>query len=193
MLEERVDSRAIRGVVNEITSPKPSKRSDRVFQEVIEMQSLHRASLDDAHVAIVDGNFNWRDKHVLQDITTSFPRQPNGSLTMVVGPVGSGKSSLLKAILGETASSNGVVSLNSPDVAFCDQTPWIMNATIRANIVAESREFDSTWFNTVINACDLALDFSRLPEGDLTVVGDKGVKLSGGQRQRLVSAPFSRK
>lgn len=195
LLEERVDSRAIRGVVIEITSPKPSKRSDRVVQEVIEMQSLHRASLDDAHVAIVDGNFNWRDKHVLQDITTSFPRQPNGSLTMVVGPVGSGKSSLLKAILGETASSNGVVSLNSPDVAFCDQTPWVMNATIRANIVAESREFESTWFHTVINACDLALDFSRLPEGDLTVVGDKGVKLSGGQRQRLAiaRAVYSRK
>ncbi|KAH7152137.1 P-loop containing nucleoside triphosphate hydrolase protein [Dactylonectria estremocensis] len=195
LLEERVDSRDIRGIVHETAPMKPTKEQERIVQEVIELQSLHRASSDAAHVSIVDGNFNWRDKNVLQGVTTSFPRRPNGSLTMIIGPIGSGKSSLLKAILGELASSNGVVSLNSPEVAFCDQTPWVMNATIRANIVAESRDYDSSWLNTVVNACDLSLDFSRLPEGDLTVVGDKGVKLSGGQRQRLAiaRAVYSRK
>jgi ABC-type bacteriocin/lantibiotic exporter with double-glycine peptidase domain len=114
---------------------------------------------------------------------------------MLVGPVGSGKSSLLKAILGETTSSMGNVSLDASEVAFCDQTPWVMNATIRANIIAESKGYDSAWFETVINACDLTIDLGRLPEGDLTQVGEQGVKLSGGQKQRIAIARalYSRK
>ncbi|KAK7403629.1 hypothetical protein QQX98_010594 [Neonectria punicea] len=193
LLDERVDRRNVRGTLHG-NSPKPSKSQDGAGKETIELSSLH-GDLDASYVAIVDGNFSWGEKHVLQDINASFPRQPNGSLTMVVGPVGSGKSSLLKAILGEVAASNGVVSLNSPEIAFCDQTSWVMNATIRANIIAESQEFDTAWFDTVVNACDLTVDISRLPEGDLTAVGDKGVKLSGGQRQRLAIARaiYSRK
>lgn len=66
-----------------------------------------------------------------------------------------------------------------------------MNATIRDNIVAESGFFEDKWFDTVVEACDLAQDFARLPDGVSTVVGDKGVKLSGGQKQRLVSVFYT--
>ncbi|KPM44027.1 ABC transporter C family member 12 [Neonectria ditissima] len=194
LLDERVDRRNVRGALND-GSPRPSKSRDSGGKEAIELSTLNGANLDAAHVAIMDGDFSWGEKHVLQDINASFPRQPNGSLTMVIGPVGSGKSSLLKAIIGELAASNGVVSLNSSEIAFCDQTSWVMNATIRQNIIAESRDLGSAWFDTVVNACDLTVDISRLPEGDLTAVGDKGVKLSGGQRQRLAiaRAVYSRK
>ncbi|CAM1508146.1 Fc.00g049940.m01.CDS01 [Cosmosporella sp. VM-42] len=191
VLDERIDSRNVR-------SDRPSSLSKGLTPTVrksVELKDLKSVSMENSSVAIRDGNFNWGDKSVLKDITASFPKQKSGSLTMVVGPIGSGKSSLLKAILGEITSANGVVSLNSPDIAFCDQTPWVMNATIQANIIAESKGFDACWFDTVVEACDLNIDLARLPEGDQTEVGDKGVKLSGGQKQRLAIARaiYSRK
>ncbi|KAJ4024229.1 hypothetical protein NW766_000461 [Fusarium irregulare] len=194
-LEERVDRRQIQGRYKE--SSRPSQESAQPLQETFNSTAMKdiQVGADGSKILIADGNFNWGEKAVLQDINTSFPNHKDGSLTMLAGPVGSGKSSLLKAILGETTSSNGNVSLNSSEVAFCDQTPWVMNATIRANIIAESKGYDSAWFDTVVSACDLTIDLGRFPEGDLTQVGEQGVKLSGGQKQRIAiaRAVYSRK
>ncbi|CAG7565483.1 unnamed protein product [Fusarium equiseti] len=194
-LEKRVDRRQFHGRYKE--SSRPSQESSQPLQETFNSTAMKdiQVGADGSKILIADGNFNWGEKAVLQDINTSFPSHKDGSLTMLVGPVGSGKSSLLKAILGETTSSNGNVSLNSSEVAFCDQTPWVMNATIRANIIAESKGYDSVWFDTVVSACDLTIDLGRLPEGDLTQVGEQGVKLSGGQKQRIAiaRAVYSRK
>ena len=105
---------------------------------------------------------------------------------MVVGPVGSGKSTLLKALIGETYSLSGDLRLSVSRVAFCDQTPWLTNGTIRSNIVGESGVYDEAWYDTVIHACDLVTDFAQHSRGDQTMVGSRGVKLSGGQKQRIV-------
>ncbi|KAF5660407.1 major facilitator family transporter-associated [Fusarium heterosporum] len=194
-LKERIDRRQIHGRSRD-TVGSSSGNLDRL-QETFGSTPMKdiQVGADGARVLIADGNFNWGEKAVLENINTSIPGYKNGSVTMLVGPVGSGKSSLLKAILGETTSSDGHVSLNSSEVAFCDQTPWVMNATIRANIIAESKGYDSAWFETVTNACDLTIDLGRLPEGDLTQVGEQGVKLSGGQKQRIAiaRAVYSRK
>jgi ATP-binding cassette, subfamily C (CFTR/MRP), member 1 len=194
-LEERVDRRQINGRFKNIS--RSSDESSQPLQETIEATPMKDIPVgaDGTRIVIEDGNFHWGEKAVLQDINASFPSHNNGSLTMLVGPVGSGKSSLLKAILGETTSSMGNVSLSASEVAFCDQTPWVMNATIRANIIAESKGYDSAWFEAVVNACDLTIDLGRLSEGDLTQVGEQGVKLSGGQKQRIAIARalYSRK
>ncbi|KAF4450880.1 hypothetical protein F53441_6057 [Fusarium austroafricanum] len=194
-LEERIDRRQIHGRFKD--SLRSSHESSQPLQGTIQLNPMKdiQVGSDGTRIVIEDGNFKWGEKAILQDINTSFPGHKNGSLTMPVGPVGSGKSSLLKAILGETTSSNGSVSLNSPEVAFCDQTPWVMNATVRANIIAESKGYDSTWLETVVSACDLTIDLARLPERDLTQVGEQGVKLSGGQKQRIAIARalYSRK
>lgn len=184
LLNERVDSREI------CAQPGLSTKSEEAGSQrsSIELRTLDRDNEKGARVSIAGGDFAWKEKKVLSNISVSFSQAQSGSLTMIVGPIGSGKSSLLKAILGETSSTGGKVSLSTPSIAFCDQTPWVMNATIRDNIVAESGHFEDKWFDTVVEACDLTQDFSRLPEGIATVVGDKGVKLSGGQKQRLVSA-----
>lgn len=179
LLEEKFEGRNI-----QYSSPGYSPCEPK--QEGFELHNLDLPCADSPTVSIVDGDFHWNDKNVLSNINASFGASQKGSLIMIIGPIGCGKSTLLKAILGETPSSRGRVTLKSPHIAYCDQTPWIMNTTIRDNIIAESKGFDEIWYNTVIKACDLVTDLSRMPLGSSTVVGNSGLKLSGGQKQRLV-------
>lgn len=114
-----------------------------------------------------------------------------GTLVLVIGPVGSGKSTILKGLAGETPVIEGDYFIKYPDIAFCDQTPWLVNASIKENIVGGPiSEVDREWYRTVINACSLDADFAKMPEGDQTLVGSQGAKLSGGQRQRIVSMNY---
>ncbi|KAK5993610.1 ABC multidrug transporter B [Cladobotryum mycophilum] len=193
-LDERADDREI---CTALKRPSTSSFGDKnkAVTESVELKKLEQTTIGAARISISGGDFSWGETKILGNINTSFPQSHLGSLTMIIGPIGSGKSSLLKVILGETTSTKGSITLSTPSIAFCDQTPWVMNATLRDNVVAESLGFEDKWFDQVIEACDLGVDFARLPEGVLTVVGDKGVKLSGGQKQRLAiaRAVYSRK
>lgn len=105
------------------------------------------------------------------------------------GRVGSGKSTLLKAILGELEHISGNRQMrHGLKVAFCDQEPWLLDQTLKQNVVG-SCPFDPEWYQRVIDACALAQDISSLAEGDDTPVGGGGSALSGGQKSRVVS-PF---
>lgn len=135
-------------------------------------------------IVIKDGKFGWEaDKFALRNIDT---RVSESSLTIVVGPVGSGKSTLCKALLGEIPFSEGSVRLRNrfPHVGFCDQTAFLSNGSIRDNIVGFS-PFNAERYAEVIEATALRFDFDTLPEGDKTNVGSDGITLSGGQKQRL--------
>ena len=125
------------------------------------------------------------DDIVLRDLDLAITR---GSLAMIIGPVGCGKSTLVKAILGETMITKGAISVSFGDIAFCDQSPWLTFGTIRENITAIAETpFDEAWYATVLHACALEQDLEQLPDRDQSVVGSKGLALSGGQRQRVVS------
>ncbi|BFZ53008.1 ATP-binding cassette glutathione S-conjugate transporter ycf1 [Savitreella phatthalungensis] len=106
-----------------------------------------------------------------------------GQLTCIVGTVGSGKSSLLQACLGELHKRSGKVAV-SGKVAYVAQNPWIMNASVRQNILFGHR-FDPQFYEATISACALKDDLKALPDGDETEVGEKGISLSGGQKARL--------
>uniref|UniRef100_A0A8C4HZS1 ABC-type glutathione-S-conjugate transporter n=1 Tax=Dicentrarchus labrax TaxID=13489 RepID=A0A8C4HZS1_DICLA len=108
---------------------------------------------------------------------------PRGSLVAVVGHVGSGKSSLLSAMLGETEKRTGRVSVKG-SVAYVPQQAWIQNATVQDNIIF-GREKMKTWYHRVLEACALLPDLDILPAGDATEIGEKGLNLSGGQKQRV--------
>uniref|UniRef100_A0A9J7YVT2 ATP-binding cassette sub-family C member 10 n=2 Tax=Cyprinus carpio carpio TaxID=630221 RepID=A0A9J7YVT2_CYPCA len=112
-----------------------------------------------------------------------------GSLVAVVGKVGCGKSSLLAAITGELSRSGGEVFVRGREQGFglAVQEPWIQHATVQDNILF-GRDFDSMFYQAVIEACALADDLNILPGGDQTEVGENGVTLSGGQKSRLALA-----
>ncbi|KAG5855049.1 hypothetical protein ANANG_G00044780 [Anguilla anguilla] len=112
-----------------------------------------------------------------------------GFLVAVVGKVGSGKSSLLAAITGELTRCQGRVYVQGMENGFglVAQEPWIQHATVRDNILF-GKKFNSSFYNSVIEACALTSDINILPEGDGTEVGENGVTLSGGQKARLAFA-----
>jgi ABC-type multidrug transport system fused ATPase/permease subunit len=137
--------------------------------------------------AIQSGYFGWKeDKDVLKDINISILTT---GLTLVVGPVASGKSTLCKALLGEIPFAKGDVffSRQRSRVGFCDQIVFLPNGSIRDIIVGFS-DFDDAWYSTVLDATALVPDLNTFEDGDQTKVGTKGVALSGGQRQRLTIA-----
>ncbi|XP_075784196.1 ATP-binding cassette sub-family C member 8 isoform X4 [Pelodiscus sinensis] len=164
---------------------------------------------DDFCVKITNGFFTWTPdgSPTLSNIDI---RIPQGQLTMIVGQVGCGKSSLLLATLGEMQKISGNVFWNSstPDsetgedvspeketavdtevrkrgsVAYASQKPWLLNATVEENITFES-PFNKQRYKAVIDACSLQPDIDILPHGDQTQIGERGINLSGGQRQRI--------
>lgn len=116
----------------------------------------------------------------LDDVTADFKR---GKLIGIIGPVGAGKSSLLQAILRELPIECGSVQVNG-SISYASQEPWIFSETVRQNILF-GQEYDKERYEAVVIACALDTDFGQLPEGDQTVVGERGISLSGGQKARV--------
>ncbi|KAJ7069872.1 P-loop containing nucleoside triphosphate hydrolase protein, partial [Mycena amicta] len=114
-----------------------------------------------------------------------------GVINLVVGPTGVGKTAMLLALLGEmhvtTTSAHSWVNLPRDEgVAYAAQQPWIENATIKQNIVFDSRvPFNEERYKKVVNACALHPDLEIFAAGDETEIGEKGLSLSGGQRSRV--------
>ncbi|XP_060917590.1 multidrug resistance-associated protein 1-like isoform X1 [Labrus mixtus] len=133
-------------------------------------------------VRVEGGTFSWTNDGppCLQRINVNIK---TGSLVAVVGNVGSGKSSLLSAMLGEMEKSSGFVSIKG-SVAYVPQQAWIQNASLKDNILFGGDRKES-WYHRVLEACALLPDLDILPAGDSTEIGEKGLNLSGGQRQRV--------
>ncbi|KAJ1870725.1 hypothetical protein LPJ55_004437 [Coemansia sp. RSA 990] len=169
----------------------------RITEALLEDELEHQPSVDsnlDAAIKIVGGNFRWDQQqpeagqstqslntsqiNMLKDITLNVPR---GSLVIIVGTVGSGKSSLANAIVGEMDCISGTIEYGGT-LAYAPQVPWMMNGTIRDNILF-GKPFDPEKYLDVIEACELEADLACFPAGDQTEIGGKN--LSGGQKQRL--------
>lgn len=161
----------------------------------------------DQEIGFDSCTFTWAGRTTAQDEQDdSFKlmgldfRFTRGQLNVVAGPTGSGKTSLLMALLGEMTLLTGGVHLPIPasredvapdpatglaeSIAYCAQQPWLVNDTIKQNILF-ARPYDARRYNSVVDACALRKDFDILQEGDETLVGEKGVTLSGGQKQRI--------
>ena len=120
------------------------------------------------------------DMTVLKNITL---RLQGNDLVSVTGQVGSGKSSLLKTFCGEVTMTNGTACVTG-QIAYVPQNAWLFSGTIRENILFGG-SFNEKRYLHVLEACALTLDLEKLSEGDLTLIGERGVVLSGGQRARV--------
>ncbi|CAK1546481.1 unnamed protein product [Leptosia nina] len=105
------------------------------------------------------------------------------TLTVIVGTVGSGKSTLIQAMLKELIPSSGSLSVRG-NLAYAAQEPWLFDASVRQNILF-GQDLDLRRYKQVIKCCQLKTDLDILSHGDKSVVGERGTSLSGGQRARI--------
>ncbi|CAD5217623.1 unnamed protein product [Bursaphelenchus okinawaensis] len=135
-------------------------------------------------VTLTNASFAWDPEDAygtaLSDLNLTIE---HGKLVAVIGRVGSGKTSLIQALLGEMYKVHGTCELNGR-VAYVPQQSWILNMTVRDNILFGSI-YDETKYYKIIEACALEQDLRSLSNGDMTEIGEKGINLSGGQKQRI--------
>ncbi|KAG6856149.1 hypothetical protein H0H87_007054 [Tephrocybe sp. NHM501043] len=130
-----------------------------------------------------------REKAVEEEVEKPFELRnlklavPKGSFVAIVGRVGSGKSSILQALIGEMRKTRGQVVIGG-SMAYVPQTSWIRNANLRENVFFGC-EANEERFQEVIKACHLEHDIAMLPQGGFTEIGEKGINLSGGQKARV--------
>lgn len=138
----------------------------------------------DNALIIEDGTFTWGgETTTLRNINLKVKK---GNLTAIVGQVGSGKTSVISALLGEMEKVKGNVNVDGR-VAYVPQQAWIQNATLQDNILF-GRPLNQQLYDEIVTACALDPDLAMLPGGDKTEIGEKGINLSGGQKQRVALA-----
>ena len=158
-------------ITESFRNAKPHPKLGQIFQDI------------KPRIILEDVSCFWNqttDLPALQNVSLSAT---NGQLLGITGPVGSGKTSLLMAILEELPISSGKMSCFGK-IALVSQTPWVYSGTVRENIVF-GNQFDVQKYNKVIEVCDLEKDIASFTKRDLTEIGQRGVILSGGQRARV--------
>ncbi|KAI0536463.1 putative ATP-binding cassette transporter [Xylaria digitata] len=174
--EELVDSRE-----HMSRSPNHDSIKDKLDPKVADVQEDDepKSALRGSLLKITGGCFGWDDKVLVENVNLSVGK---GEHIVITGPVGSGKSLLLQAIIGEMQPTSGSILSGDGSIAYCGQTPWLENSTARENATRGAPD-DNVWQERVIDACALRelLD-SKVAGG---TIGSNGAKISGGERQRL--------
>ncbi|XP_069836112.1 ATP-binding cassette sub-family C member 2-like [Dendropsophus ebraccatus] len=148
----------------------------------LDTSAIHNDPTVDAAIQFSDATFTWEPdtspavKNINLDIK-------EGHLVAVVGAVGSGKSSMVSAMLGEMDHVKGQINIKG-SLAYVPQQAWIQNATLRDNILFGA-PLEEERYQRVLEACALLPDLQLLPGGDMSEIGEKGINLSGGQKQRV--------
>lgn len=174
--------------------------SDR-FKKIVQLKNHEKMknsdSIEKGSIEISNGTFTWENREVreifkdenedkkeeaeiLHDINLKI--NP-GEFLAVIGRVGSGKSSLLNAIMNEIIRVKGQVSKNG-SIAYIPQEAFLINETIKENIIFGSEE-DNKKFKETVKICELGADLEILPGREFTQIGERGINMSGGQKQRV--------
>lgn len=154
-------------------------------EELNEMAIDSRARDNNDVICVSNANLSWESAHhqptpCLYNINLTVYR---GQLVTIVGRVGSGKSSLMQALMGEMEKLSGSIAMHGR-LCYVPQQPWMQNNTVRQNITF-GKQFNEYFYARVLDACALERDLQILPNGDSTEIGEKGINLSGGQKARI--------
>ncbi|XP_025993846.1 probable multidrug resistance-associated protein lethal(2)03659 [Solenopsis invicta] len=156
------------------------KKSNK--DDLIEQKSGY-TTINQHSISIENGSAKWLE-YERQDTLQNINMQVRpGELIAIVGQVGSGKSSLLNVILRELRLQEGSIQINGK-IVYASQEPWLFAGSVRQNILF-GRKMDKIRYDRVTKVCQLKRDFTLLPYGDKTIVGERGISLSGGQRARI--------
>ena len=152
-------------------------------EEVVLDASMSNSSTEYA-VSMENATFTWDVDSPIPTLSDISLKIPHGSSVAIIGSVGSGKSSLISAILGQMHSVSGKFNPMVHPSAYVSQDHWIQNLSVQENVCfGDQLEFSA--YQDSIEASQLNKDFVGLPHGDYTVVGDQGITLSGGQKARV--------
>ena len=173
--------------------PKDRENEDRIEEQISEEEN----SSSDIAIEYTNCDFGIKEEDkqskektedliLLKEVNLVIKKT---ELVTMIGETGSGKTCLINAILNNldllNSNEENVKYYHcSPVISYASQDPWIMNGTIRDNIIFYG-EYDKEKYNQVVSACQLDQDFDNLKNGDLTEVGSTGNNLSGGQRARI--------
>ncbi|KAI9837542.1 MAG: hypothetical protein M1819_007193 [Sarea resinae] len=160
--------------------------ADELQPDAVNMIKEPATEAGEEAVRIRDASFTWNKYEARKALEGINFVARKGELSCIVGRVGAGKSSLLSGILGDLWKLNGEVTVRG-SVAYVAQQPWVMNASVRENLIFGHR-WDPHFYDRTVKACALSEDFLSLPNGDQTEVGERGISLSGGQKARLTLA-----
>ncbi|ENN79951.1 hypothetical protein YQE_03598, partial [Dendroctonus ponderosae] len=168
---------------------KVSMRRIEDFLALEENDDPPELSGDENNVGLIKLNqasTSWMPNPIVETLLGIDIELKPGTLCCVVGPVGAGKSSLLQVILKELPLNSGTLEVVG-NVSYASQEPWLFVSSVRQNILF-GRPFDKERYKFAVQACALKRDFEQLPNGDRTLVGERGAALSGGQRARVALA-----
>ncbi|KAG0501017.1 hypothetical protein HPP92_001089 [Vanilla planifolia] len=138
-------------------------------------------------VEIEPGEYSWQPDLSLKRLTLNIDKNltiMRGEKVAVCGSVGAGKSSLLYSLIGEIPKMLGAGNKLFGSRAYVPQSAWIQTGTIKENILF-GKEMIRVLYEEVIEACALDRDIALWADGDMTIVGERGINLSGGQKQRI--------
>ncbi|XP_067135109.1 ATP-binding cassette sub-family C member 4-like [Centruroides vittatus] len=147
--------------------------------EAVKMEE-ENITLTDYGIRIENVKAAWKTELTLDEISLNLQRR---ELLTIIGPVGSGKTSILMSILGEIPIISGKVSMKGK-ISYASQEAWVFNETIRKNILF-GEEYEEEKYRKILHITALEKDISLFPKGDLTIVGERGVIMSGGQKARI--------
>lgn len=171
-------------IVQDLLRESDRNSPENLFNRLIRYENMYNNSvvagevdMEDVTSAFVEGG-----APVLHDVDIYLPR---GSTTVVTGPIGCGKTTLLNTIAGRTTILEGSRHISNAEIAYSHQIPWLQDRSIRDNIVGPN-DFDLEWYNAAKTACSLNHDIALLPLADDFVVGVKGCNLSRSLQQRIV-------
>lgn len=165
------------------------------FEKYYDFPSRIESDEMDVVIGMNKANFSWGlsdnvDVHGQdQGLTDISLKVKEGQFVGVIGTVGSGKSSLLSAVLAEMRKESGKLYVDCVNDGFAivKQEPWLQHASIRDNILW-GKPYNEQQYHSVVDSCALTEDFQMFPDKDLTEVGENGVTLSGGQKARVALA-----